>query len=470
MSVDDDLPWDEEPEAPSWYAVEDETRWDPDDDGGLPDLGTVESDLESTAAVVIVRFGPTESDGVETPTHDTAEGAETVDVDDPDNGPPRRFGPADAPRRPAGLFGLAAGALSDATKFLAGAVSGGRLPDHPELTRVADTVVGVGNGMTTVLTTVAGTAGRLARPAVDLAMHPPLVPQRWHPATVLGQFESAGRASRRLGERDAVSLLDQLLPAIVDAVLDRIDLTQIVLDRVDLARVIDAVDLNAVVARVDIASIIDRVDIDAVLAQVDLDAVMARVDLDKIIARVDIDSIINGLDLDAIVAAIDLNKIISTVDVNAVVSTVDIDAIIARVDVAGIAEDVIVEVNLPRIIRESSSSIATETMIGVRMGSASADQGVGRILERLRLRRRADPGNPDPTMLQVPVPKPPPGQRERPGASTHDALTTGAEPTGSSSREATPGPAPEPGIVSSGAADPVVDFPITASPPNGGVS
>ena len=244
MSVDDDLPWDEDPEAPSWYAVEDETRWDPDDDGRLADLGSIESDLEGTAAVVIVRFGSTESDGLETPTHDLPEGAEAVDVHHPDNGPPRRFGPDATPRRPAGLFGLAAGALSDATKFLAGAVSGGRLPDHPELTRVADTVVGVGNGMTTVSTTVAGTAGRLARPAVDLALHPPLVPQRWHPATLLGQFESAGRASRRLGERDAVSLLDQLLPAIVDAVLDRLDLTQIVLDRVDLARVIDAVDLT----------------------------------------------------------------------------------------------------------------------------------------------------------------------------------------------------------------------------------
>ena len=33
MSVDDDVPWDEDTESPSWYDVEDDSRWDPDDDG-----------------------------------------------------------------------------------------------------------------------------------------------------------------------------------------------------------------------------------------------------------------------------------------------------------------------------------------------------------------------------------------------------------------------------------------------------
>ena len=360
------------------------------------------------------------------------------------------------------MFGLAAGALSDATRFVAAVVGPIGRADDPGLGRAIDTAVGFGTGALALTETVVGTAARLARPVLDIALHPPLVPRRWQPVGVLEQFEGVGRRSRRQGEMDAQSLVDLLLPAIVDAVLDRLDLTEIVLDRVDLGRVIAAVDLNAVVDRIDIAGIIDRVDIDSVLGRVDLDAVIAGVDIDAIIERVSIDAVIDRLDLDALVAGVDLNKVISTVDVNAVVGTVDIDAIIDRVDVAGIAEDVIVEVNLPRIIRESSSSIATETMIGVRLGSASADQGLSRILERLRLRRRMDPGEPDPTVLQLPVASEPLTHRERRGAPAPTSVTGEDTPTSASPGEATNPSDPETETVPAGAEKQRVDVDLPA--------
>lgn len=437
MSVDDDLPWDEDAESPSWYDVPDDSRWDPDDDG-LPQA-TEDPNRDDGAEVVLYRFrapggvvapgsGPTEDAGRDI--SDPADVAEPTDGDESAGGadPVDPAAGREMPRRPSGVFGLAAGALSDATRFIEAVVGPTGAIDDPAVGRVIDTAVGIGTGALALTETVVGTAARLTRPLVDIALHPPLVPRRWQPAGVLEQFEGVGRRSRRLGERDVQSLIDLLLPAIVDAVLDRLDLTDIVLDRVDLGRVIAAVDLNAVVDRIDIASIVDRVDIDAVLGRVDLDAVIATVDLDKIIERVDIDAVIDRLDLDALVAGVDLNKVISTVDVNAVVGTVDIDAIIDRVDVAGIAEDVIVEVNLPRIIRESSSSIATETMIGVRMGSASADQGLSRLLEKLRLRRRADPEEPDPTILELPVLDEPPSHRERRGAPAPSSLAERSDP------------------------------------------
>ena len=70
---------------------------------------------------------------------------------------------------------------------------------------------------------------------------------------------------------------------------------------------------------------------------------------------------------------------------------VDLDAVIARLDLAKLAEDVIASVDLPEIIRESTSAVQSETVREVRMRSISGDEAVGRAMERLRPRRRRVP-------------------------------------------------------------------------------
>lgn len=70
---------------------------------------------------------------------------------------------------------------------------------------------------------------------------------------------------------------------------------------------------------------------------------------------------------------------------------VDLDAVIARLDLAKLAEDVIASVDLPEIIRESTSAVSSETVREVRMRSISGDEAVGRAMERLRPRRRGVP-------------------------------------------------------------------------------
>ena len=66
--------------------------------------------------------------------------------------------------------------------------------------------------------------------------------------------------------------------------------------------------------------------------------------------------------------------------------------VLKRIDVAGMAEGVIAEVDLAEIIRQSSGSVASDTVRGVRMQGISGDQAVGRVVARLRLRRgRKDP-------------------------------------------------------------------------------
>jgi hypothetical protein len=68
------------------------------------------------------------------------------------------------------------------------------------------------------------------------------------------------------------------------------------------------------------------------------------------------------------------------------------DEVLARIDMAGLAEGVIAEVDLAEMIRQSTGSVASDTVRGVRLQGISGDEAVGRVVARLRLRRpRAEP-------------------------------------------------------------------------------
>lgn len=73
---------------------------------------------------------------------------------------------------------------------------------------------------------------------------------------------------------------------------------------------------------------------------------------------------------------------------------VDITALVQQnVDVVTLAENLIAEIDLPMIIRESTGAVASDTLVGVRMQGISADEAVGRAMGRLRSRfaRRTSP-------------------------------------------------------------------------------
>ena len=53
-------------------------------------------------------------------------------------------------------------------------------------------------------------------------------------------------------------------------VLDNLDLTELVLERVDIDTLVSAVDAEAIVDRVDVAAIVERLDIDAIVSNVTL--------------------------------------------------------------------------------------------------------------------------------------------------------------------------------------------------------
>ena len=146
--------------------------------------------------------------------------------------------------------------------------------------------------------------------------------------------------------------------------------------------------VKILVARV-VADIVATLDLTSLVKEnVDLDAIADAIDLDRIIDRLDFDAIIRDrVDVNAVARQIDLDGVARLIDVNAVAGRVDVDAIIDRVDLVGLASMVIDDVDLPRIIRESTMGVTTEVVADVRVQGEQADDTVARVMSRL-LRRK----------------------------------------------------------------------------------
>ena len=229
---------------------------------------------------------------------------------------------------------------------------------------------------------LAGVGRRMAPlldPVVERALRPPLLPERLHPASYLVAASKVGEERRTATVRALASFLDALVPVVVEEVVRRARLTEVVLRYVDLDRVVDAVDLDAAVARVDLDAAVARVDVAAVVDRVDLDTAVDRVDLDAAAARLDIDAVLDRIDLTSLV--------LRRVDLLAIVQ-----AVLDKLDLVAIAAEVIDGVDLPEIIRESTGSMASDTVRGVRMQGIAADEAVGRAVDRLLLRHRGQSG------------------------------------------------------------------------------
>ena len=261
-----------------------------------------------------------------------------------------------------------------------GALRVPRLP--PEAERVVDVAVGLAGLTVGAAVAAARTTHRVTAPVTRILWRPPLVPPQLQPASLAGRLAQVGRSDRELLVRRAEALLDAWTPVVVAAVVERIDLTRLVEEHVDLDEVVSTVDLDAAVRRVDLDAVVDRIDLDAVAAKLDVDAVIERADLDAAVSRVDIEAVISRIDLDAIAAKL---------DVDAVIERADLDAVIARIDLIAIVDEVLEEIDLPAIIRDSTGSMASETVRGARMTSISADEAISRAVDRALFRRRRPP-------------------------------------------------------------------------------
>ncbi len=189
----------------------------------------------------------------------------------------------------------------------------------------------------------------VARSVWGLVSRPPLVPERLTVGYAVDRLTERGRAVRFATGEDLTVIsddsLDYVVPEVLARVLDRIDLTQLVLQRVDLERIV--------------TEVLDRLDL-----------------TELVLTRVDLAAVVNTA-----VESVDLNTLIRT-----------------QVDVAGLAEEVIDEVDLPEIIRDSTSGVATVIVDSARISAVSGDElvnrWVDRILQRRKARHRDAPGEP----------------------------------------------------------------------------
>lgn len=224
------------------------------------------------------------------------------------------------------------------------------LPVAPESqpASLIDVAVGVTALTVGAVAAVTRHATSAAKPAARAVLNPPMLPVRLRPGRWLGPLGRLGATQRLRLRREVSRLLDALVPVTVEELARRAALTTVVTRYVDLDRVVGEVDLDAAAERIDVDAIARRLDLDAVLDRLNLTAVvMQRVDLDAVI-----------------------------------------QAILDRIDLASLAEQVVDAVDLPEIIRESTGSMASDTVQGARMRGIVADEVVGRVRNRLLRRDR----------------------------------------------------------------------------------
>jgi hypothetical protein len=159
-------------------------------------------------------------------------------------------------------------------------------------------------------------------------------------------------------------LLRSVVPAVIDLVLDRIDLNELVERRVDLDRLAAHLDIDKVLDRLDLNELVER-----------------RVDLDRLAAHLDIDKVLDRLDLDELIER--------RVDIDRIAADLELDPIVNRLDLIGLAEYVVDGIDLPQIIRASTGSVASEGLREVRTRSMDADQALAHLVDRMLPRRRA---------------------------------------------------------------------------------
>jgi hypothetical protein len=98
--------------------------------------------------------------------------------------------------------------------------------------------------------------------------------------------------------------------------------------------------------------------------------------------------------LEGVLATVDLTSLVlRNLDLDRVVDRVDVQRVIDRVDIVGVAENVIEELDVPEMIRESSGTLAADTIEGLRIQGMNADSSLTRLMDRLLRRGDVDTPN-----------------------------------------------------------------------------
>ena len=139
------------------------------------------------------------------------------------------------------------------------------LPAVPDADAVVDVALGIVGGSVgiglAVLRRVPGQRVLRSR----AVWRPAFLPTGLQPATLVTEAARRGARQRARTTEQFGALLDRWTPALVEMVVSRLDLTNLVIRHVDIDGVVAAVDLDAAVSRVDLVAVIEEV-----LAEIDL--------------------------------------------------------------------------------------------------------------------------------------------------------------------------------------------------------
>jgi hypothetical protein len=291
--------------------------------------------------------------------------------------------------------------MSNAREDHSHVVNGSRVAPGPvhvaDLVGLADVLVGSAWGAARLSGRLAVGAARIAAPVVGVVLRPPLVPRGLQPAHGVHLLAARWQRDRPETLRALGRWSAAALPGAVNTALNQVDVNQVatvVLNRVNLTGIV-----STVLERVDVNKVAEQL-----LNQLDLtQLVLDRVDLQRVVAAalepLDLTAIVvDQVDLGAVVSAaldrLDLTSVVvDQVDLGRVVSAalqqVDLTEIVLhQVELIGVAEYVVEGIDLPQIIRDSTGSVASEAVVGMRMQGIDADVVVGRVVDRMLHRRR----------------------------------------------------------------------------------
>lgn len=107
--------------------------------------------------------------------------------------------------------------------------------------------------------------------------------------------------------------------------------------------------------------------------QKELDIVVPVV-VNRVMSRIDLDEIVASVDIEAVVARVDFQQIV--------------DDVLAKVDLTAIAYQVLDDLDLPELIRQSTGTMGSQAVQSARMRGVDADEAVSRVVGRVLPRRR----------------------------------------------------------------------------------
>ena len=120
-----------------------------------------------------------------------------------------------------------------------------------------------------------------------------------------------------------------------------------------------------------------------------VEVILERLDLTELVRRhLDINAVVDGLDPDPIVARLDMDALTDRIDIDALVERLDIEAVIDRLDIAELATSVLQELDVAELIRVTAGDATSDEVRQLRLRSVEADQLVQRAVDRMLGRRR----------------------------------------------------------------------------------